>query len=88
MGLAIVLFAVSLFVPVVKGQAIAAWEPRTLKATGVCYATSAQGADHTAGLVPIPGISEDKMAFASQKSQITNAICDASGFCMFIGASE
>jgi aldehyde:ferredoxin oxidoreductase len=38
-------------VPVVRGQAIPAWDPRPLKATGVTYATSAQGADHTAGLV-------------------------------------
>ena len=31
-------------VPVVKGQAVPAWDPRPLKATGVTYATSAMGA--------------------------------------------
>jgi aldehyde:ferredoxin oxidoreductase len=36
-------------VPVVKGQAIAAYDPRALKGTGVTYATSPMGADHTAG---------------------------------------
>lgn len=71
-------------IPTVRGQAIPAWDPRPLKATGVTYASGAQGADHTAGLVTNTGLSEDKMAFASQKTQIINAICDASGFCMFI----
>ncbi len=36
-------------VPVVKGQAMAAYDPRALKGTGVTYATSPMGADHTAG---------------------------------------
>ncbi len=72
-------------VPVVKGQAIPAWDPRPLKATGVTYATSPMGADHTAGLIINPGMPEDQMAQASQESQIKNAICDSSGFCQFIG---
>ena len=72
-------------VPTVRGQSIPAWDPRPLKATGVTYASGAQGADHTAGLVTAAGLSEGEMAFASQKAQITNAVCDASGFCMFIG---
>ncbi len=37
-------------VPVVKRQAISAYDPRAIKGTGVTYATSPQGADHTAGL--------------------------------------
>jgi aldehyde:ferredoxin oxidoreductase len=37
-------------VPVVKGQAISAYDPRGTKGTGVTYATSPQGADHTNGL--------------------------------------
>lgn len=36
-------------VPVVRGQAMAAYDPRALKGTGVTYATSPMGADHTAG---------------------------------------
>jgi len=73
-------------IPTVRGQSIPAWDPRPLLATGVTYASSAQGADHTAGLVTDTGLEGDELAFASQKAQITNAICDASGFCMFIGA--
>jgi len=74
-------------VPVVKGQAIAAWDPRPLKATGVTYATSAMGADHTAGLVLEPGIALEDCARRSQEEQIVSAICDGSGFCEFLGAS-
>lgn len=71
-------------IPVVKGQSIPAWEPRTLKATGVTYATSAMGADHTAGLIINPGLPEDRWASASQEAQLINAVCDASGFCQFV----
>ncbi len=74
-------------IPTVRGQAIPAWDPRPLQATGVTYASSAMGADHTAGLVVTPGSPEGSWAAASQKSQMVNAICDSSGFCMFIGAS-
>ena len=37
-------------VPAVKGQAMSAYEPRAIKGTGITYAVSPQGADHTAGL--------------------------------------
>ncbi|MRS05377.1 aldehyde ferredoxin oxidoreductase, partial [bacterium] len=36
-------------VPVTLGQAIPGYDPRSLKGNGVTYATSPQGADHTAG---------------------------------------
>jgi aldehyde:ferredoxin oxidoreductase len=36
-------------VPVVKGQSIAAYDPRAMLGHGVTYATSPMGADHTAG---------------------------------------
>ncbi len=67
-------------VPAIRGQGIPAWEPRTLNATGITYATSAMGADHTAGLVI--GQPEDP-ARASQEAQLIAAICDSSGFCQF-----
>ena len=38
-------------VPVVKGQSIAAYDPRAMLGLGVTYATSPMGADHTAGNV-------------------------------------
>jgi aldehyde:ferredoxin oxidoreductase len=36
-------------VPVIKGQSIAAYDPRAMLGHGVTYATSPMGADHTAG---------------------------------------
>ncbi len=36
-------------VPVVKGQAMPAYDPRAVQGIGVTYATSTMGADHTAG---------------------------------------
>ena len=74
-------------IPVVKGQAIPAWDPRPLKATGVTYATSPMGADHTAGLIVNPGMQPDEFARASQESQLVNAVCDSSGFCQFLQPS-
>jgi aldehyde:ferredoxin oxidoreductase len=71
-------------VPVAKGQAIPAWDPRPLKATGVTYCTSPMGADHTAGLIVNPGLPPAEYARASQESQLANAACDSSGFCQFL----
>jgi aldehyde:ferredoxin oxidoreductase len=71
-------------VPTGKGQAMPAWDPRPLKATGVTYCTSPMGADHTAGLIVNPGLPPDKFAYESQKAQLVNAVCDSSGFCQFL----
>jgi aldehyde:ferredoxin oxidoreductase len=71
-------------VPVVKGQALPAWDPRPLKASGITYCTSAMGADHTAGLIVEPGQPQEEMAEASQRAQIVNAVVDSSGFCSFM----
>jgi len=71
-------------VPHGRGQAIPAWDPRPLKATGVTYATSPMGADHTAGLIINPGLPAEEFARASQESQLVNTITDSSGFCQFI----
>ena len=71
-------------VPVVRGQAIPAWDPRPLKATGVTYASSPMGADHTAGLIVNPGMKPEEFAIASQEIQLVNAVCDSSGFCQFL----
>jgi len=67
-------------IPAIRGQGVPAWEPRTLNASGVTYATSAMGADHTAGLVVMPVADPAK---ASQEAQLINALCDSSGFCQF-----
>ena len=72
-------------IPVAKGQAMPAWDPRPLKAAGVTYCSSAMGADHTAGLVIDQEITGEAAARASREIQIINAVCDSSGFCMFLG---
>jgi aldehyde:ferredoxin oxidoreductase len=71
-------------VPAVKGQALPAWDPRPLKATGITYCTSPMGADHTAGLIINPGLPQEEWVRASQESQLVNAVCDSSGFCQFL----
>jgi len=71
-------------VPHAKGQAIPAWDPRPLKATGITYCTSAMGADHTAGLIINPGLAPGDFVWESQKIQIVNCVNDASGFCQFL----
>ena len=74
-------------VPHARGQAIPAWDPRPLKATGVTYAAGPMGADHTAGLIVNPGLQPDQFAQLSQEVQIVNMVCDSSGFCQFLGCT-
>ncbi|MEE2665382.1 MAG: aldehyde ferredoxin oxidoreductase C-terminal domain-containing protein, partial [Myxococcota bacterium] len=72
-------------VPHGHGQAIPAWDPRPLKATGITYAAGPMGADHTAGLIVNPGLVDPTdQARASQEAQLVNAVCDSSGFCQFL----
>ncbi|MEM7409738.1 MAG: aldehyde ferredoxin oxidoreductase N-terminal domain-containing protein [Myxococcota bacterium] len=71
-------------VPTVRGQALPAWDPRPLKATGITYCTSPMGADHTAGLIVNPGLPAEEWVQASQECQMVNALCDSSGFCQFL----
>ena len=70
-------------VPAIKGMGMPAWEPRTLKAMGVTYATSPQGADHTAGLVTARGVTAETYLKASRQEQILQAAVDAVGLCQF-----
>ena len=75
-------------VPVVKGQAISAYDPRAIKGTGITYATSPQGADHTAGLTirsKINHLDPSGQAEVSLKSQISMASYDTLGACLFSG---
>ena len=75
-------------VPHGHGQAIPAWDPRPLKATGITYAAGPMGADHTAGLIVNPGLVDPtEQAQASQEAQLVNAVCDSSGFCQFLQPS-
>ena len=70
-------------VPAVKGMGLPAWEPRTLKAMGITYATSPQGADHTAGLVTARGVTNETYLKASRQEQVLQAAVDSAGLCQF-----
>lgn len=75
-------------VPAVKGQAMSAYEPRAIKGTGVTYATSPQGADHTAGLTiraKIDHLDPKVQAEVSRTVQINMAGYDSLGACVFAG---
>jgi aldehyde:ferredoxin oxidoreductase len=75
-------------VPVALGQAMPGYDPRSLKGNGVTYATSPQGADHTAGnafgarkeVNPL-GVQGQKEL--SLKLQIIAAMLDSTGLCLF-----
>lgn len=68
-------------VPAVKGQGIPAQAARSMKVRGVTYATSPQGADHTAGSVVVDILSPSGQVERSRTSQIINAAFDATGLC-------
>jgi len=73
-------------VPVVKGQAMAAYDPRAIKGTGVTYATSPMGADHTAGNTIRASLKQNApegQAALSQKAQYAVPIYDDLGLCLF-----
>lgn len=75
-------------VPVVKGQAMPAYDPRAIKGTGVTYATSPQGADHTCGLTirsKVKGTDPKGQADVSRSAQINMAGYDSLGACIMAG---
>jgi aldehyde:ferredoxin oxidoreductase len=80
--------------PVVKGQAMPAYDPRAVKGIGVTYATTTMGADHTAGYAVATNILKvggdvDPLKSAGQAElsrnlQVATAALDATGYCLFI----
>ena len=75
-------------VPVVKNQAMSAYDPRAIKGTGVTYATSPQGADHTCGLTIRAQVDHTDPAGQvelSKISQLKMAGYDTLGACLFAG---
>lgn len=75
-------------VPAVKGQAMSGYEPRSIKGTGVTYATTPQGADHTAGLTIRQKINHLDPTIQKQASltpQLNMAGYDTLGACIFAG---
>ena len=75
-------------VPAVKGQAMSAYEPRSIKGTGVTYATTPQGADHTCGLTiraKINHLDPKVQIEVSRNAQYNMAGYDTLGACIFAG---
>jgi aldehyde:ferredoxin oxidoreductase len=70
-------------IPTVKGQGIPAHAARSMKGWGVTYATSPQGADHTAGIVVEDPLSSFGQVERSRASQIIYAALDTTGLCQF-----
>ncbi|HOV79764.1 MAG TPA: aldehyde ferredoxin oxidoreductase C-terminal domain-containing protein [Bacillota bacterium] len=81
-------------VPVVKGQSIPAYDPRSCRGNGVTYATSPMGADHTAGYAVTANIlkvggfvdpnSDEGQIDLSRNLQIATAAVDSIGLCLFV----
>jgi aldehyde:ferredoxin oxidoreductase len=76
-------------IPAIRGQAIPAYDPRSLKGIGVTYVTSPMGADHTAGNALELASSMDPRGTqgqveASRRLQLRAAILDSLGVCLFI----
>jgi aldehyde:ferredoxin oxidoreductase len=68
-------------VPVSKGQAFPAHDPRACKAVGVTYCTSPMGADHTAGIDYRDPLSTEGQVKRSRDAQILSAAIDSVGYC-------
>jgi aldehyde:ferredoxin oxidoreductase len=80
--------------PVVKGQAMPAYDPRAVQGIGVTYATSPMGADHTAGYAvaqnvlkvggDVDSLKPEGQVEISRNLQIATAAIDSTGMCLFI----
>jgi aldehyde:ferredoxin oxidoreductase len=75
-------------VPVALGQAMPGYDPRSLKGNGVTYATSPQGADHTAGNAfgarkEVNPLGIQGQIELSLKLQIIGVMLDSTGLCLF-----
>ncbi|NQU15987.1 MAG: aldehyde ferredoxin oxidoreductase, partial [Desulfobacteraceae bacterium] len=76
-------------VPAIKGQGIAAYDPRAMQGLGVTYATSPMGADHTAGNLlgdylggALNPLEKEGQVEASRNTQIAMALVDNAGICL------
>jgi aldehyde:ferredoxin oxidoreductase len=80
-------------VPVIKGQSIAAYDPRAIQGMAVTYATTPMGGDHTAGWVvesnleafggTLDPFSAKGQVEVSRNAQIHMAMVDTVGICDF-----
>lgn len=81
-------------VPVVKDQAIPAYDPRSIKGIGITYCTSTMGADHTIGFTIatnvlkcggfVDPLNKDGQVELSRNLQIATAAIDSTGLCIFV----
>jgi aldehyde:ferredoxin oxidoreductase len=81
-------------IPVVKGQAMPAYDPRAVQGIGVTYATTTMGADHTAGYAvtanilgvggKVDPLKPEGQIELSRNLQIATAAVDSTGMCLFI----
>lgn len=81
-------------VPVVKGQGIPAYDPRSVKGIGVTYAMSTMGADHTSGYAVatnilnvgghIDPLGKEGQVELARNLNIATAAIDSTGMCLFI----
>lgn len=81
-------------VPVVKNQAMPAYDPRGVMGIGVTYATSTMGADHTAGYAvaanilnvggSVDPLKPEGQVELSRNLQIATAAVDSTGMCLFV----
>lgn len=74
-------------IPTVKGQSMAGYDPRSLKGTGVTYATTPMGADHTCGNTfgnpTVDQYKKEGQADLSGYVQVEVATFDNLGMCHF-----
>ena len=75
-------------IPAVKGQSVAAYDPRAMLGNGVTFATSPMGADHTAGnpigkylSQQLDPLKLEGQVETSRDLQITMAAFDSTGLC-------
>ncbi len=81
-------------IPVVKGQAIPAYDPRAIKGIGITYCTTPMGADHTAGYAvasnimgiggQVPPLGKEGQVELSRTLQMVTAAVDSTGLCVFV----
>ena len=81
-------------VPVVKRQAMPAYDPRAVQGIGVTYATTTMGADHTAGYSVTANVlgvggnvdatKPEGQVELSRNLQIATTALDSTGMCLFI----
>ena len=73
-------------VPVIKKQALAAYDPRVVEGTGISMMSTAQGADHTTGALltlDTKDMSTAEVVAASFDIQTAWAAVDSLGLCIF-----